>query len=630
MQAGQILKNLIPQTASVSASSFRTGQIIHGTITKLFPNQTAEVRIGQTKLIAVIEAPLKALEKYWFRVEAGEDLTRLKVLETKSGQQVNDAAQLLHQLSLGAGKEQLKLASFFLNNGIPATREILENAISWVQAAEDFDLGMASVKTMHIKNIPLTEENFQAIYSLETGKPLSSLLGRLTEQLSSFSEHSPASLKLLKAARALVETNAVKWADKALLELTRIWLTDPTSSPRAFQMLKSFGFVAAGSNEQQVLNSLLEHKELEKLQDPRLKQGLDILWKFSSASNVQDREAAVELLADWDPNGKGSTLFSGAAERVKSPIAADEQTGHPEMLNKREAAVLIKNLLVNLLGKSGPKENADAADWANDLKTLFSIGHESKYDSHLMLGRTIAALSDGGAPPEKGALPEGVDWLYSKLNQELVRPNFSNGKDVKNYFKQIIKELGLDQFLTASMQEAETSSSLKLALSEFLHTSETGQVKQTAEQLLHRIHAQALLSSESGPLQNMVMQIPVSFNEHVSDLTVQWTGRKKSDGSIDSDYCRILFYLELSSLKEVAVDMQVQNRIVRLTIYNEYAEPIKNLAQQWIPSLKEHFANIRYTLSSIHFNSSQGQAVFASPNHFQHQSPSYSGVDFKI
>ena len=54
------------------------------------------------------------------------------------------------------------------------------------------------------------------------------------------------------------------------------------------------------------------------------------------------------------------------------------------------------------------------------------------------------------------------------------------------------------------------------------------------------------------------------------DLTLQWNGRRKANSNeIDPAFCRVLFYLELETLQETFVDMQVQNRIITITVMNE-------------------------------------------------------------
>ena len=77
------------------------------------------------------------------------------------------------------------------------------------------------------------------------------------------------------------------------------------------------------------------------------------------------------------------------------------------------------------------------------------------------------------------------------------------------------------------------------------------------------------MSGENGPQHQLLMQVPLEFLGKKMDATLEWNGRMKEDGKIDSDFARIMFYLKLDTLNETVVDMQVQNRIVTITVYND-------------------------------------------------------------
>ena len=77
-----------------------------------------------------------------------------------------------------------------------------------------------------------------------------------------------------------------------------------------------------------------------------------------------------------------------------------------------------------------------------------------------------------------------------------------------------------------------------------------------------------LSSGENGVQHQLVMQVPLEFFGKRLDATLEWNGRMKEDGKIDADFARILFYLDLHSLNKTVVDMQVQNRIVTVTVFN--------------------------------------------------------------
>ncbi len=81
-------------------------------------------------------------------------------------------------------------------------------------------------------------------------------------------------------------------------------------------------------------------------------------------------------------------------------------------------------------------------------------------------------------------------------------------------------------------------------------------------------------------------------------MTVQWEGQKTETGALHPDHCRILFYLTLSSLKETIIDVQIQNRIVAVTIFNQYERP-EGLLNAFVPLLKEKLSLQEYQLSSV-------------------------------
>lgn len=60
----QIDRAAIQQSQSLS---LKQGQVFHGTIKKLYPDQMAEIQIGNQKLFAKLETPLKAGDSHFFR-----------------------------------------------------------------------------------------------------------------------------------------------------------------------------------------------------------------------------------------------------------------------------------------------------------------------------------------------------------------------------------------------------------------------------------------------------------------------------------------------------------------------------------------------------------------------------------
>ncbi|SDY72865.1 hypothetical protein SAMN05421736_103147 [Evansella caseinilytica] len=184
---------------------------------------------------------------------------------------------------------------------------------------------------------------------------------------------------------------------------------------------------------------------------------------------------------------------------------------------------------------------------------------------------------------------------------------------------------------------AENVKTLKSLLLQYLQTTaSTGgdQLRESAEFILQRLTAFQLLSSDThGPMQQLIVQLPVSFGETLRDVTLQWEGRRQKNGQFDEDHCRILFYLQLETLKETVIDVQIQKRVVSLTIYNDSARP-RSIDNIWLPVLKQNLLSSDYHLTSVKWiqpakqeadkRVTKGKQPYASPQ------THYQGVDIRI
>ena len=225
------------------------------------------------------------------------------------------------------------------------------------------------------------------------------------------------------------------------------------------------------------------------------------------------------------------------------------------------------------------------------------------------------------------------------LNQTIdhVSSPITDHSSLAGHLKGLIKSMGFSyehevvQFLKhPEGKELLRGEELKPLLIEYLKENPTGLAKEVAEKILHRVTGLQLLAQESGPIQQFVVQLPLSFLENPMDVTIQWSGRKKENGQIDPSFCRVLFYLELENLHDTMVDMQVQNRILKITIMNEN-EYLKQLAEPFIKVLKENLKRINYTLSTVDFTHSVHSGIDEdkkSTSYFK--SNHYSGVDVRI
>ncbi|MEH7387055.1 hypothetical protein V7147_16830 [Bacillus sp. JJ1521] len=97
---------------------------------------------------------------------------------------------------------------------------------------------------------------------------------------------------------------------------------------------------------------------------------------------------------------------------------------------------------------------------------------------------------------------------------------------------------------------------------------------------------------------NELFQQQITFqNPTYKNFSIRMDGRKKN-GEIDPDYCHLLFSLELNHLKEVVIDVKVQNRILSIAIFND-TEGIGSVVEELKSTLQTNLEQHGYLLSSI-------------------------------
>lgn len=159
-------------------------------------------------------------------------------------------------------------------------------------------------------------------------------------------------------------------------------------------------------------------------------------------------------------------------------------------------------------------------------------------------------------------------------------------------------------------------------------------LREQLDQLIQRFHGQSLLQQqESGPALHVMTQIPFFLPNHQTDLTIQWQGKKQEDGKIDPSFCRILFYLQLPALNETLIDVNIQNRIMNITIRNDHTA-LGELVTLHSEGLKETLRAMDYRLTTVNVRpfeaSGELKGIRASHVNLSQIPTSYNGVDLKI
>lgn len=199
---------------------------------------------------------------------------------------------------------------------------------------------------------------------------------------------------------------------------------------------------------------------------------------------------------------------------------------------------------------------------------------------------------------------ETEDALKTQIGSIIAQDIEKNADGLAGVLSFFQKKAGLKAEISILQQLAKGTDSirqeenLKLLLLSASRKQSDPAVKEKIDQLISKLNGQTLLSADHGFTLNHFMQLPLHYGDFQSDLNIEWTGRKNDKGEIDPDYCRILFYLNMNVLKDVMIDLHIQNRIVTVTIYNQ-SIPFHALLRKHADALKQKLQQHHYSVSSI-------------------------------
>lgn len=581
--------------------TLKEGQVFYGTIKQLYPEQIAEVQIGNHKFVAKLEKPLKAGDSYFLQVTSASPQAELKVVSGPMTQSITitqQMNQLLETMNLPKTNDMKLLLTYFIKEQIPISKEQMIQAELWMKnLPEDIPKqeALATIQKMVELKVPFTNDMFKALLYGSKTNGISSAIDTFTQLLSKETGISQqVKTNLLQQLQFIskpfeVETGGI------LLSKAIQTLTNSTESI---------------TNQLQVLNLLKEASILPK--EATIQNWIS--QSFQQVSTAQSNNLPqllnagqmIHMIVTANPESNPQII-----EQVKTWIS----TQH--LLTKEQ-----QNSLLQLVSRFETIEQSQQA-----INSFAKVFHEQllKVFSENTVNQLFTNEQSGLSTKEqilsliKADIHTNaqIDLLnIVKMSQESTQSVIQNlltqaenqvqhsidSKAMEQALKTVLKGLGIS-YEAALINHAgdvqEAAQTLKPQLLTLLQDTQTSApLREAADQLIARLNGMQLLSGENGHQHQIIMQVPLQFFGKRMDATLQWNGRMQKDGKIDANYVRILFYLDMEALKETVIDMQVQNRIVTIHLYNEYKE-LEILAEPLKQSLKVGLAENEYQLSGI-------------------------------
>lgn len=613
-------------TSTNQPLALKQGQVFHGTIKQLYPDQMAEIQVGNQKFIAKLEVPLKAGDAHFFQVTGTNPQTELKIVTgpmaqaSTPSQQIN---QLLESMNLPKSAEMQQLLGHFMKAQLPISKEQMLQAEMWLKALPEgiskVDALQTIQKMIELK-MPMINDVFQALMSGQKTSGMTAIMDNFAQLLAKDTTLSESLRQnLMQQVQAIakpfeVETGSAVFA-RLLQSLTNSSAT-MNEKMQALSMLKESGILP----QQATLQNWSKMNEAKAFQP--IQQAGQVIQTIL-ATKPENARQLVEQLKSWTESQ--NLLTNEQKQQINQLVDRFNQLP----VSKQTLDVFAKQMQDQLL-KAFTQNTAD--------RLFTQDAHTLSMKDHLL----SLIKQEANSPSQNEALMRNLvknsinssqPFIQQVVTQaEALVQNSMDSKAMEHALKTVLKNLGISYEATLGNKSADLhmiAHQLKPQLHTLLQeTNIPPQMKEAAEMLMTRMNGMQLSSGENGHQHQLIMQVPLEFFGKKMDATLQWNGRMKDNGKIDANYARVLFYLQMASMQETVIDMQVQNRVVTVTVFNENSE-IQSLAESLKAALKIGLAEKNYQLSGVFIKQfDKGQTEKVGP--VVEQREEQSGVDIRV
>lgn len=610
--------------------TLKQGQVFHGAIKQLYPDQMAEVQVGGQRLFAKLETPLKVGDAHYFQVTNMNPQPELKVVTGPMQQgvtQTQQMQQLMETMNLPKSLEMQQVLSHFIKEQLPISKDQLVAAEQWLKnlsTAMTKQGALEALQRMVELKMPFTKDVFNALLQGQKTAGMTTTLDTFVQLLLKDATLSPdLRNSLLQQLQSLAKPFDAETGGLMLARLLQT-ITNPTTAQseklQALNLLKEMGILPQQANIQNALSTAFQ--SISQVQAPTNMQQAGQLVQAISARQPETVPQLTEQLKSWI-NSQG-LLTNEQKEQLVQLVQRFSQLP----LNKQTIEAFTKQLHEQLI-----KAFANQASqhlFAKDMNGLSVKDHllsllQIDNSKQEMLMKNITKIGNESSQPF-------IQQLFSDVEHQVQ--SAVDGKAIEQAMKTILKGLGVsyEAALSNSASDAqEMAHQLKPQLLNVLHDAQASpQLRESAEVLLARLNGMQLLSGENGHQHQLIMQVPLEFFGRKMDATLQWNGRMKEDGKIDAAYARVLFYLQMESMQETVIDMHVQNRIVTVTVYNKNSNQLVQMAEPLKKALKAGLAEKEYQLSGVLIKPFEQPSEQKQPKPSQESTESQGGVDIRI
>jgi hypothetical protein len=546
MNISGLIRSLVGdlQVSDSKTLELKVGEIVRGVVLQMLSDQDALININGVQVRAKLETPLKQ-----------GDVTMLQVQPESNGSQI--LLKPLASSDVTIADESMKdlLKSFTLKD-IPVNRQMVqqmqqegvplakETVKAFAAIQQSVPEGVSQEEWTHAavlafkRGLPLTPDTVSALRQATSGQPAGVVFERLEQQVAGLLKEQPghsAASTLTQLDAALKNLRASAAAAWTAMPPEPAAAAPATAAPAAPQPGGDAAKASVSAGTPQPPGGSADAPAAAR---PAASPG-------EAARPASAAQEAASSAATAKPAAQAQALQPDAAARAGA-VAAQPQSAEPEAAAEPPQAGS---------GRQQPPALPEAASAAARPQAQAASPQPAAPDSN-WIGRMLQSL--------------GVDHEH-QIAKMAEKPELllRSSPDQAGLLSASADALNSDSAGKQPAVDTVKSMLLQLAATDDLPAP----LKEAAQQALQQITGQQLLLSgdRSSMFTHVTMFIPFMDGSVQQSASVHIQSRKGSRGELDANNCRLLFDLQMKTLGNTLVDVQVVNKIVSLQVHNDQA-----------------------------------------------------------
>ncbi|ASV65970.1 hypothetical protein [Cytobacillus kochii] len=540
----------------------RPGQLLKGKVLKVNEENMAEIQIGAQKIYAKTAINLINNSDIWFVVQKNGEGINLQIIDENQLLKGISPQAILQTMGINATQEKVELVKWFQSREVPLTQSLVKSFTHWMTGDTKQDI--AVFKTLLDRRLPLTKEVFNAVHSMKNEPTITFAINNLQHKLTPYLNNETAQTldNLLNKFNHLFN-------DKMITSLMDGWLKNSVQAKESFSLLQKLGVFSSKSSEEQIIQQLLYTSS-----DEKNKAILSLLQNIQSGG-LQKQTAPFLLTLTKLNHAFSFTWESGT--NLQASIKNGEIT---LPLNANQITSLIKDGLAKLY---------DHPSIPIKQTSLPLVDVYSRMQEQLQVLENI----------NKNAYSKTQQLLYNIAEEN--RQQLHNPVMIKGELKQILAIFGLTYEQQLNERQPINIQAIKPLILQLIKEIQQPALSEAAKELLNKITGMQLLSHDTNGLSHFALQLPFPLSPFSKLLSMQWSSKRKKNGEIDPSFCRVLFHLNMETLGETYIKLQIQNRVITMNISTENKKLLPD-TQPYEELIKRKLNETNYQLTQINFS----------------------------